>query len=114
MRRHLRTLVTAMAMGAISTAGLAAPNASCTADAGNQALKLLRFHNNNDDRAMIDPGSVRQIGTVASLVGKRLFDVIEAEGSIYKGEYRIRLIYAPMPGSCVLMGQEIFERSDPY
>lgn len=92
----------------------AAPAPPCAADARKQALKLLRFHMDNDDRATIDPGSIRQIGTVAALVGSRRFDVIEVEGSVYKGEYRIRLIYARPSESCVLMGQEIFERSDPY
>jgi hypothetical protein len=114
MRRLLPAIMAGAAIGLVAGPALAAPSPPCAADAAKQALKLLRFHMNGDDRATIDTASIRQIGTVASLVGKRRFDVIEAEGSVYKGEYRIRLIYAPMPGSCVLMGQEIFERSDPY
>ena len=36
-------------------------------------------------------------------------DVLEIGGSIYKGSYRMRLIYAQLPGECVPMGQEILE-----
>lgn len=91
------------------------PVPACAADASRQALKLLRFHVDGDDRATVDPASVRRIGTVAALVGKHRFDVLEVWGHVYKGDYRIRLIYAQMSSrSCVLMGQEIFEFSDPY
>ena len=84
----------------------------CVADARTQALKLLLFHVDGDERAAIEPDSARQIGTVASLTGRRRFDVIEVYGNVYKGHYRMRLIYAHLPGTCVLMGQEIFELSD--
>ena len=41
------------------------------------------------------------------------FDVLELWGHVYKGRFRIRLIYAQGPGSeCVLMGQEILEYAD--
>ncbi len=86
----------------------------CAAAAVKQAEKLLAFHSDNDDRATIDSNSVRVIGTVGALAGKGRFDVIEVYGSIYKADYRMRLIYAQIPGDCVLMGQEILERSDPY
>ena len=101
---------------AAAVAGTApvAPIHPCAADARTRALKLLRFHNDGDNRATIDPASLRKIGTVASLVGKRRFDVLEIWGSVYKGEYRMRLIYANPAGMCVLMGEEIFEHSDPY
>ncbi len=96
------------------TPSLAAPAHHCAADAVKQADKLLKFHSNNDDRATVDEQSVKVIGTVHALQGKGRFDVLEVEGSIYKGDYRMRLIYAQIPGDCVLMGQEILERSDPY
>jgi hypothetical protein len=98
-----------------ATAALPLPKPAvvpCAADARGQALKLLRFHVDGDDRAAIDPASVRVVGTVASLVGKSRFDVVEVSGYVYKGSYRMRLIYARLDGRCVLMGQEIFERSD--
>jgi hypothetical protein len=100
-------------LAALSPA-IAAPRPHCADDAVKQADKLLKFHSDNDERATVDPDSVKQIGTVAALRGKGRFDVLEVEGSIYKGDYRMRLIYAQMPGECVLMGQEILERSDPY
>lgn len=107
-------MMTAMLLLAAAT-GVASPPPPCAADATTQALKLLRFHMDGDDRAKIDPKSVRKIGTVASLIGKRRFDVLEVWGNVYKGEYRMRLIYARMPdATCALMGQEIFEDSDPY
>jgi hypothetical protein len=85
----------------------------CAADARVQALKLLRFHT-DDERAAITPASVRRIGTVAALRGRHRFEVIEVEGYVYKASYRLRLIYAPMGGDCVLMGQEVLEADDPY
>ena len=114
MRQILARLTVFTAVGVTSSSALAAPAPPCAVDAAKQALKLLRFHTDGDDRASIDPDTMRGIGTVGSLGGKRRFDVIEVEGSVYKGVYRIRLIYAPITGNCVLMGQEIFERADPY
>jgi hypothetical protein len=38
--------------------------------------------------------------------------VLEVWGHIYKGRYRMRLIYHPLAGECVLMGQEILEYAD--
>ena len=40
--------------------------------------------------------------------------MLEVWGYIYKAEYRMRFIYAQIPDSCLLMGQEILEASDPY
>ena len=85
------------------------PAPACAAEAGTQALKLLRFHVDGDERATVDQDSVRRIGTVASLTDSRRYDVLEVYGDVYKGHYRMRLIYAHVSGTCVLMGQEIFE-----
>jgi hypothetical protein len=46
--------------------------------------------------------------------GNGRFDVLEVWGHIYKADYRMRLIYAQIKGSCALMGQEILEASDPF
>lgn len=99
---------------AAAAAAPANPAHPCANDARDRALKLLRFHADGDNRATIDPASLRKIGTVPSLVGNRRFDVLEIWGSVYKGEYRMRLIYANPAGMCVLMGEEILEHSDPY
>lgn len=39
---------------------------------------------------------------------KQYFDVLEVMGGIYKGVYRMRLIYSP-ENDCVLMGEEILQ-----
>jgi hypothetical protein len=57
---------------------------------------------------------VRELPPVKALKGSGKFDVLEVWGYIYKAEYRMRFIYAQIPDSCVLMGQEIIEASDPY
>ena len=36
---------------------------------------------------------------------------VEVRGYLYKSNYRIRLLYAQVPGHCVLMGQEILEHA---
>ena len=33
-------------------------------------------------------------------------------GRIYKGQCRLRLLYARIPNECVLMGQEVLEYAD--
>jgi len=38
--------------------------------------------------------------------------VLEVWGNIYKGQYRMHLIYAQMKGECLLMGQEILAFSN--
>jgi len=110
----MRLLLSSLTLLASVSASLAAPAHHCAADAVKQGEALLKFHSGNDERAKVDPDSVKQIGTVKALVGNGRFDVLEVEGWIYKGDYRMRLIYAQMPGECALMGQEIFERSNPY
>jgi hypothetical protein len=43
---------------------------------------------------------------------KQLFDVLQVWGHFYKGQYRMRFIYARLLGECLLMGQEILEYAD--
>ena len=86
----------------------------CEGDAAARALKLLELHTDGDDRAEILHGRTRPVGTVRALRGQGRLDVIEVWGGVYKATYRMRLVYARIPGSCVLMGQEILEESDPY
>lgn len=81
----------------------------CAEDAKAQAKKLLAFHFGTDERIEIE----KTIHTLPKLRNpankKQLFDVLEVWGNIYKGQYRMRLIYAQLPGECVLVGQEILE-----
>jgi hypothetical protein len=109
----MRLLIALILLAAPATA-FGAETHHCAADAVIQAEKLLKFHSDNDDRAEVDPDSVKVLAPVHALSGDGKFDVLEVEGSIYKGEYRMHMIYAQIPDDCVLMGQEILERSDPY
>lgn len=108
----MRTILLALALCSAAVPALAQSH-PCAAEAAKKGLALLKLHTEADDRAAVD-GSAKKIGTVKALKGKGAFDVLEVEGSVYKANYRMRLIFAQIPGSCVLMGQEILERSDPY
>ncbi len=87
----------------------------CDADAIKRAMPLLKLHFDADElqNAGVDD-AVKQLPSIKALKGKGRFDVLEVWGHIYKADYRMRFIYAQIPGSCVLMGQEILEASDPY
>jgi hypothetical protein len=99
---------------AAAPAGARTPVHPCAAHAAEQALKLLRLHTDSDERAEIFKERARTVGSIRALRGNGRLDVIEVPGGVYKASYRMRFIYAQIPGSCVLMGQEIIEESDPY
>ncbi len=81
----------------------------CAPVAREQAEKLLAFHVGGDDRIEIDK-SVRTLLPMRNPANRlQRFDVLEVRGRIYKGQYRLRLIYARIPNECVLMGQEVLE-----
>lgn len=91
---------------------------ACAADAVAKAMQLLKLHfidgvEDKNFKATVGP-DVKVLPPVKALKGNGRFDVIEVWGAIYKADYRMRLIYAQINGSCVLMGQEILEASDPY
>ena len=96
--------------------GHAAATHPCAADAVAQAAKLLRFHFGPDiANAQVGDGDKAVVGTpVKALKGKGKFDVLTVNSDIYKASYRMRLIYAQVGGTCVLMGQEILEASNPF
>ncbi len=88
----------------------AAPAAHpCSKDALAQAKKLLTFHFGPDNRMEIDKTATLVAPLVNPVNKKQKFDVLEVWGNIYKGRYRMHFIYAQLPGSCTLMGQEILE-----
>ena len=90
----------------------AAPPHRCAVAATDQAAKLLRFHFGPDERIEVD-GSVKEMTPLRNPANrKQLFDVLQVWGHIYKGQYRMRFIYARLPGDCLLMGQEILEYAD--
>jgi hypothetical protein len=103
----------------------------CDKDAMARAGKLLKLHfesegsqlaakpgepdaNAGDKQAWSLDTAPKKIGAIKALKGKGKFDVLEINGFIYKASYRMRFIYAQIPDSCVLMGQEVLENSDPY
>ena len=83
----------------------------CAVPATEQARKLLAFHLGSDSRIEIEP-AVRRLPAIRNPANRRQqFDVLEVWGTVYKAQYRMRLIYARLPNECVLMGQEILENS---
>lgn len=94
----------------LGLAGIAsAKSLECSAPAIEQARKLLRFHSDGDDRIEIDK-AVKELPSLKNPANEQQrFQVLEVWGYIYKARYRMRLIYAPMGGSCTLMGQEVLE-----
>ena len=89
---------------------LLAAQPRCGEEARKDAIKLLKFHSNNDDRAELEAG-VKQLPSIANPANKKQkFDVVEVWGYVYKGQYRMRLIYYYMSNKeCALLGQEILE-----
>jgi hypothetical protein len=86
----------------------------CAAEAKERAKALLAFHfGEKPDRFAIDD-TVKELPPIKVLNGNGKFDVLEVWGHIYKGDYRMRFIYAQIKDSCTLMGEEILEASDPY
>jgi len=114
----MKLWLTVAVLLAIASTAQAAPAHRCAADAVKRAGPLLALHFEDDSTAENDRLSigedVKTLPPVRSLKGKGSFDVLEVWGYIYKAQYRMRFLYAQIPGECVLMGQEILEASDPY
>jgi hypothetical protein len=109
----MRLALAGLALAALTGGTSAHP---CDADAIQRATPLLKLHYEiGDDVQNLAIGDeVKELAPIKALKGNGKFDVLEVWGYIYKAEYRMRFIYAQIPGSCVLMGQEILEASDPY
>lgn len=83
----------------------------CEANALAQAEKLLAFHSDGDNRAAL-ASHARALPSIINPANKKQrFLVLEVMGYVYKGNYRMRFLYYPMNGDCMLMGQEILELS---
>ena len=102
----------ALTLASIGAQSVGAPSQQahhCATEAVEQAEKLLTFHFGPDGRIEIDK-SVSVVAPIRNPANRaQFFDVLEVWGHIYKGEYRMHLIYAQIPGECVLMGQEVLE-----
>ena len=108
----MRYALAALLLVLAPAAALAHP---CDADAIQRGMPLLKLHYESDDleNGGVDD-TVKQLPPIRALKGRVKCDVLEVWGHIYKADYRMRFIYAQIPDSCVLMGQEILEASDPY
>lgn len=108
-------LITGTASAQVPQPAGAAHN--CAAHALTQAGRLLEFHIGPDEvkdstfKLAIDPG-VRLLKPLRNPANaKQSFDVLEVWGARYKARWRMRFLYAQLPGDCTLMGQEIIEYS---
>ena len=84
----------------------------CANDALEQARRLLDFHVGGDDRIAIQPAVVEKAPLRNPANKDQTFQVLEVRGTIYKAEYRMRLIYYHLDQDCILMGQEILEQAN--
>lgn len=110
----------ALALTFALTAGAVSANPKVAAEpskhpCGSHALKrakpLLRLHTDGDDRAEVDTKVTVLPPIRIPANPKQVLEVLGVTGWVYKAEYRLRFIYAPISGECVLIGQEILERS---
>lgn len=83
----------------------------CAADAASRAVKLLALQAETDQPITISKTvtAVKPIRNPANT--RQSFDVFAVKGYAYKSEYRMRFIYARIPGQCALVGQEILEHT---
>ena len=88
------------------------PTSACQHRARKSSLKTYGIRLSGPDIGLVT--RLKKLPPVKALKGSGKFDVLEVWGYIYKAEYRMRFIYAQIPDSCLLMGQEILEASDPY
>lgn len=121
--KHLRLT---LLLCTIAASPAAAAEHPCSQDAKQRAENLLRLHfvmDAGDPPSHFSDQEVTNLGIdekvvvlkpIKALVGKGKLDVLEVQGYIYKANYRMRMIYAQIKGSCLLMGQEILEMSNPY
>ncbi len=83
----------------------------CSTDARVQAKNLLSFHSNGDRRVeILADENVKELPPMRNPANKKQkFQVLEVNGYVYKGSYRMRFIYYHSGSECVLVGQEVLE-----
>jgi hypothetical protein len=94
----------------LSAPCLAAP-LQCETEAIAQAGKLLAFHSDSDNRAGVEAHAKTLPAIINPANKKQRFLILEVMGYVYKANYRMRFLYYPVGGDCLLMGQEIIELS---
>ena len=115
MTRHSGWLALVLLLGSAGSCLAQAPH-HCAADAAAKARALLALHLDDAElaRSAAVDASVKILPPIKALKGNGRFDVLELWGHVHKADYRLRLIYARIKSSCVLMGQELIEASAPY
>ncbi len=109
MHRTCLACVASVLLFFLSAAACAKPLHRCADQATEQAGKLLAFHFGPNSQIDISK-SVTVLAPIRNPANKKQrLDVLELWGNIYKGQYRLRLLYARLPDECVLMGQEVLE-----
>ena len=83
----------------------------CVTQAKETALKILKLHSNNDDRASVAETVTAKPGI--SSPRKVKLEVVEVPGFVYKAEYRLRVLFLQEPQSCTVMGFELVDLSVP-
>ncbi len=90
----------------------------CAKDAAAKGNLLLKFHfleGEEDKNFKATVGDdVKVLPPVKAVIGNGRFDVLEVWAAIYRTEYRMRFLYTQTKGSCILIGQEIIQASNPY
>ncbi|MBP9679887.1 MAG: hypothetical protein KBD76_00665 [Bacteriovorax sp.] len=91
----------------------------CAKDAIWNADKLLRLHFDQDSNStnIENLGIENRVSIRPSILApskKGKYEVLEVLGYIYKADYRMRFTYARLGKTCILMGQEILEMSNPF
>lgn len=111
MTKHFFSVVFALILGLGFGIAQADSPPHCAKDALEQARRLLDFHVGGDDRIAIQPAVVEKAPLRNPANKDQTFQVLEVRGTIYKAEYRMRLIYYHLDQDCILMGQEILEQA---
>ena len=110
----MKPILVLAALLATAAPAFAQAEPPCADDARARAERLLRFHAEVADLPVHVDDAVTAVAPIATPVGSGRLDVLEVWGYVYRAQYRMHFIYAQIPGSCALTGQEILEWSNPY
>lgn len=103
----------AMGVAADDDAAGATVTHPCADDARGHARRLLALHAEVEPGAAVTVDVDRSVTPVTPLRNpadpSQRLDVLEIWGYVYKAQYRMRFLYAQIPGACPLVGQEILE-----
>jgi hypothetical protein len=85
----------------------------CEGIVKNKGIELLKNFIEIDDVSQISlDDKIKALPRIKSPNNKMKYDVLETTGYGYKGEYRLRFIFAKVNNGCILMGEEILDLSE--